>query len=261
MGRGSSKAGGGGGGQSSGAPTSSLPLNVNNSPTNAKPLTDAYVDKLRKQEDASYDASTTAAVKMYISAADFDNQGHSLSQTMNYLLDNGVDLNTADVKKINKQYGLRLNQNDLASMQYTNAYLSSAVHSIGQDAVLLRGAHDDMLRNAFGINDYSKLSQSQLQSQLVGKAMRTTSFWSTSYDDNRNPFTSSKSSVSGGREVIYNIRAGKNTKCVIGAKKQSEIVLDKGTNFKVTGVRYTGRTATPKGKGSRPQIEIDLETF
>ena len=228
---------------------------------NAAPLTDQDAAKLREQQDSMYDASTTAAVKMYISNTNFDGQGHSLSQAMNYALDNGVDFATMDVDAINAKLGTRFSINDIASMQYTDAYMQAAVHPIGQDVVLQRGAHDDVLRNVFGIQDYSRMSEAQLQSQLEGKAFQTTSYMSTSYDVNKNPFLSSSSGVSGGREVVYNIKAGSQTKMLFGAKAQSEIVLGKGTNFLITGVHYSGKTATPRGGKSKPQIIIDMQTI
>ena len=253
MGRGRSKAGGGA--------TTSVP----NVPTNAVALTDADAAQLRALQDSMYDANTTAAVKMYISNTNFDGDGHSLSQSMNYLLDEGVDFNNiqsqADLNKLNSKYGLSLTASDIASMQYTNDYMSVATHAIGKDVQLQRGAHDGMLQRVFGIQDYSKMSDKQLAAALVGQKFQTTSYMSTSYDVTKNPFLSSKSGVSGGREVVYNIKAGKNTKMLFGAKSQSEIVLDKGTDFKITGVRYTGKTATPRGGRSKPQIEIDIETY
>ena len=234
---------------------------VSNVPTNAVSLTDADAQALRDSQDSSYDASTTAAVKMYISNTNFDRQGHSLSQTMNYLEANGVDLQTADVNDINKKYGLSLTPNDLASMQYTSAYMERAVHNIGKDVNLQRGAHDDMLRDAFGISDYSKMSEAQLQSKLVGQTFTNTSYMSTSYDVTKNPFLSSSSGVSGGREVVYSIKAGKNTKVLFGAKSQSEVIIGKGTNFKITGVKFSGGMATPRGGRPKPQVIIDIETF
>ncbi len=237
--------------------------NVSNVPQNATMMDDTAADKLRQDMDSSYDANTKAAVKMYISKADFDKDGHSLSQTMNFLMDEGYDLNNANLAQINQKYGLRLTQNDLASMQYTDGYLGVAAHAIGKDTMLQRGAHDDLLKNAFGIADYSKLSQAQLQQQLVGQAFRTTSYMSTSYDFAKNPFLSSSSGsgVSGGREVVYNVKVGSATRVLFGAKNQAEIIVNKGTNFKITDVKYTGNTATPRGKGSRPQIVIDIETI
>ena len=253
MGRGTSKAGGGGGAQ--------IPAGGGNAVVNATAFTDADADALRQLEDSTYDANTTAAIKMYISDTDFDKQGHSLSQTMNYLLDNGVDLDQMDYKAVNQQFGLRLTANDMASMQYTNSRMNDAYHALGKDTILQRGAHDDMLRNTFGISDYSKMTESQLQSALVGKAFRNTSPMSTSYDVSKNPFLGSNSGVSGGREVVYNIKAGSNTKVLLGAKKQSEIIVGTGTDWKITGVHYTGKTATPRGKSYKPQVQIDIETI
>ena len=261
MGRGSSKSGGGGGGKAQQADNNQQQPTppVANSPQNAKAMTDQMAQTIRNQEDAAYDANTTAAVKMYISNTDFDNQGHSLSQTMNYLLDNGVDLANADAKSINKQYGLKLSDADIASMQYTYTRMNSAFHPIGSSVKLQRGAHDDLLVNTFGISDYTKLSEKQLQSQLVGKAFRNTSPMSTSYNIKKNPFLGG-GAASGGREVVFNINAGAKTPMLFGAQKQSEVVLGY-TNWKITGVRYTGKTATPRGKMPRKQIEIDIETF
>ena len=255
MGRGSSGIGAGGG-AGGGFVLANVPLN-------AKYLTDAEVQQMRDQQDSAYDASTTAAVKMYISNTDFDRQGHSLSQVMNYLESEGVDLSTADLNSINRKYGLRMSQSDLASMQYTSAYMDRAVHPLGQDTLLQRGAHDDILRQAFGISDYSKMNQKQLQSALVGKTFKNNSYMSASYDPKKNPFLSSASGsgVSGGREVVLNIKAGKNTKVLFGAKKQAEVIIGKGTDFKITGVSYSGKTATPRGGSYKPQVVIDIETY
>ena len=246
---------------SGGGTTATLSSSGPNIPTNAQPLTDAQADALRQQQDSSYDANTTAAVKQYISNTNFDGQGHSLSQTMNYLLDEGVDLQNTTASQINRKYGLKLTDRELASMQYTDSYMSIATHPLGQDIMLQRGAHDDLLRNKFGIADYTKMSESQLQKQLVGQAFRNDSYMSTSYDVNKNPFLGSSSGVSGGREVVYNVKAGKNTKALFGAKSQSEVIIDKNTDFRITGVRYSGKSATPRGGSVKPQIIIDIETF
>lgn len=251
MGRGSSGAGGGTGAGGGGG----------NIPTNAVNLTNQDAQDLRDLQDSQYDASTTAAVKMYISNTNFDNQGHSLSQTMNYLEANGVDLANANLNQINQTYGLSLSPSDLASMQYTSAYMDRAVHPLGKDVNLQRGAHDDMLRDVFGISNYARLSQQQLQSRLVGQTFRNTSYMSTSYDVTKNPFLSSKSGVSGGREIVYSIKAGKNTKALFGAKAQSEIIIGKGTDFKITGCHFSGNVATPRGGAAKPQLVIDIETY
>ena len=254
MGRGSSGIGAGG----SAAPSPQIIANV---PTGATVMTDQEAQDLRDQQDSSYDPNTTSAVKMYISNTDFDHQGHSLSQVMNYLESEGVDLSTANLNAINKKYGLNLSMGDLASMQYASSYMGIAVHPLGRDTILQRGAHDDMLRQLFGIRDYSKLNQQQLQNALVGKTFKTSSYMSSSYDVSKNPFLSSSSGVSGGREIVYNIKAGKNTKVLFGAKTQAEVIIGKGTDFKITGVHYSGKTATPRGGSYKPQLVIDIETY
>ena len=260
MGRGRSGIGTGGGG---GTVTTGNQVYafVPNVPLRAKMLSDQEVKDLREEQDSQYDANTTSAVKMYISNTNFDGQMHSMSQVMNYLESEGVDLATADLNTINKKYGLHLTQNDLASMQFTSSYMARAVHPIGVDTILQRGAHDDLLRQAFGIKDYSKLSQAQLQQQLVGQTFRTNSYMSTSYDISKNPFLSSSSGVSGGRELVMNIKVGKNTKVLFGAKKQAEVIVGKGTDFKITGVHYNNKTATPRGGSYKPQLVIDIETY
>ncbi len=271
MGSGRSPVGGGGSAGGGGATKAAVQQDVqdsvvqatapilNNPVGNATAMTDAMATALRQQEDSTYNAMTKAAVKMYISDTDFDQQGHSLSQTMNYLLDEGVDFSNMDRRAINKKYNLNLTDNDISSLQYTYTRMNSAFHPIGSDVRLQRGAHDDLLRNVFGIADYTQMSPAQLQKSLVGKAFRNTSPMSTSYDIKKNPFLGN-GPASGGREVVYNIKAGKNTPMLFGARAQSEVVLGYA-NWKITGVRYTGKTATPRGKSSKPQIEIDIETF
>lgn len=259
------------------APTNPNPAPANATPSlaailanpvgNATAMTDADAQQLRDNQDSAYDGTVTAAVKMYIAgqpgtaAANIDGLGHSMSQSMNYLLENGIDLNTATVDQVNKQFGLNLSARTYASMQYADQVMSQGAHTLGKDTLLTRGAHDDVLRNEFGISDYTKLTENQLKSKLVGGTITTKAYTSTSYDANKSPFLNSASGVAGGREVIYKIKAGANTKVLMGAKSQAEIILNKGTNFKVTDVYYTGKTATPRGKGYKDQIIIELETY
>lgn len=241
---------------------------VGNPVINATPMTDADAQQLRDDQDSIYDGSVTAAIKMYISgkpgtgADNVDGLGHSLSQSMNYLLDQGVDFNTDTVDAVNKKFGIKLSQKSYASMQFTNAYMEAGAHPLGKDTVLTRGAHDDVLKNVFGISDYTKLTENQLKSRLIGGTLTTTSYTSTSYDASKSPFIGNSAGLSGGREVIYKIKAGANTQVLMGAKAQAEIILNKGTNLRVTNVSYTGNTATPRlSTTSKKQIIIELETY
>ena len=133
------------------------------------------------------------------------------------------------------------------------------MHDLGKDSNLVRYCHDDILQKC-GIKDYTKLTDAQLQSKLIGTKLQTTAYMSTSYDGTKNPFNPS-ASKGGGREVIMNVKASASTKVVFGAKKQAELVINKGTNMKITGVHYDGSYATPRGKGTKPRIVIDVETY
>ena len=58
-----------------------------------------------------------------------------------------------------------------------------------------------------------------------------------------------------------NVNTGKNTKVIFGNQKQAEVVLNKGTDFKVTGIHFDGTYATPRNKGTRPRVVLDIETI
>lgn len=200
---------------------------------------DNDAQKLRDDMEDMYDPDVTDAIKLYISDSNPNGDGFSHSQNLNYKLDNGLPLNPTE--------------------QFINDNIQAGMHSIGKDSNLVRYCHDDILKSA-GISDYTKMSDTQLQSALVGKTFQTTSYMSTSYDGNKNPFNPSAPS-GGGREVIMNIHAGKDTKMVFGAKKQAEIVLNKGTNMKITGIHFDGSYATPRNSGIKPRVVLDVETY
>lgn len=200
---------------------------------------DQDAQKLRDDMEDIYDPDVTDAIKLYISDSNPNGDGFSHSQNLNYKLDNGMPLNPTE--------------------KFIDDNIQAGMHSIGKDSQLVRYCHDDILKSA-GIADYTKMSDAQLQSALVGKTFQTTSYMSTSYDGKKNPFNPSAVG-GGGREVVMNINAGKDTKMVFGAKKQAEIVLNKGTNFKITGIHYDGTYATPRNAGMKPRVVLDIETY
>lgn len=234
-------------------------------------MSDKDAQDLRDIQDDTYNGSVTAAVKQYISggnplsnsaASNVDGQGHSMAQVMNYLLEQGEDLSATDVNTINKKYGLKISPRWFASMQYSDTYMQQGAHDLGGDYNLTRLAHDDVLKNEFGIGNYTRMSTAQLKQKLVGATFSNKAYLSTSYDIKKNPFsTQSGSGVGGGREVVYNIKAPKETKVLMGNKAQSEIIIAKGQRFRITDVRDTGRIATPRGGASKRQIVIDIEIY
>lgn len=203
-------------------------------------MTDADAQQLRDDVDDMYTADVVDAIKNYISNSNPNGDGFSHSQNLNYKLDNGIALN--------------------ATEDFIDKNIQAGMHSLGNNVQLTRGCHDDLLKT-IGINDYSKMSESQLKQQLVGTKLQTTSYMSTSYDVSKNPFLSSSSNVSGGREVVLKINAKSSTKGVFGAKSQAEIVLNKGTNIAIKNVYYDGTYATPRGRGKMPRVILEVETY
>ena len=104
------------------------------------------------------------------------------------------------------------------------------------------------------------MSQSQLQARLVGTELQTTSYLSTSYDASRSPFAPN-APKGGGREVTMRLKTATGTKVMLGARKQTEVIVNKGTNIRITGVHFDGTTAYPRGGGAKPRIVLDVECF
>lgn len=203
-------------------------------------MTDADAAALAAQYDSYKDPDFVAARKLYIAANDPNGDGYSHAQNLNYKLDNGLPLN--------------------ANEQFIDDNLQYGMHALGKDVKLVRYCHDDVLQQ-LGVKDYTKMSQSQLQNALVGKTARTTSYMSTSYDASKSPFAPG-ASLGGGREVVLNVNANRNTMGMLGAKKQTEVILNKGTNIRVTGIRFDGTRATPRNSyNSKPRVIVDIETF
>ena len=202
-------------------------------------FSDADAQKLRDDMEDMYDPDVTDAIKLYISDSNPNGDGFSHSQNLNYKLDNGIALSPTE--------------------KFIDDNIQAGMHAIGKDSQLVRYCHDDILKSA-GISDYTKMTDAQLQSALVGRTFSTTSYMSTSYNGNKNPFNPSAPN-GGGREVVMNINAGKGTKMVFGAKSQAEIVLNKGTSMKIVGIHFDGSYATPRNSGTKPRVVIDVETM
>lgn len=189
--------------------------------------------------DAYDDPDFNYARKLYVSDAT-DSAGFSFSQNLNYKLDNNIPLN--------------------ANEQFMHDMLGLGMRPIGKDTMLFRAAHDDILKQ-LGVKDYTKLSQAQLQQQLVGTTMQTTSYSSWSYDKSKNPFLPGQPN-GGGREVYMVAKARASTQMFLGAKSQAEVVPNVGTNMKISNVYFDGTYATPRLRGkSVPRVVIELETW
>lgn len=217
------------------------PVQQSNAPANYTKYTDADAQAFRNQyADVFDDPDVSMAHKLYISDSNPNGDGYSHSQNLNYKLDNGLPLN--------------------ATEKFMDDNLHFAMSPLGKDAKFVRYAHDDILKQ-FGVNDYTSMSESQLQQALIGKAMKTKSYMSASYDANKSPFAPG-AALGGGREVTLNINSQKSTRAMLGAKKQTETVFDKDTNVAITGIRFDGSYATPRGSSKRkPRVVVDIVTW
>lgn len=221
-------------------------------------LTSSTAQALKDKYELGFSDATKKSVSKYISAAPFQ-QGYSISQTMNHIINEGIDLQHTTVSAVNSKLNLSLTQREFTTLQKTDANIDAAMHPIGQDVELQRGCHAGDMRRLFGITNYSSLSEAQLQARLVGGTFQNTAVMSTSYDVTANPFLGS-GPVAGGREIVYNIKAKAGTPMVWGAMNQAEAILGKGITWRITGVRYTGKIAHPRNGSPTKQLEIDIET-
>lgn len=207
-------------------------------------MSDADASAVRDMEASKYHPDVTAAIKLYISDSDPNNDGYSHSQNLNYKLDQAAQ--GAQIK---------LNPTE----KYILDNIRDGMHDIGKDVTLERYCHEDVIKR-LEVSNYSSMSESQLKQALIGKELTTTAFTSYSYDRTKNPF---RPGVPGGngREVTIISKTKSSTKVVFGKKSQSEIVMDIGTKQKVTNVYYDGTTAYPRGKGAMPRIVVEIETL
>ena len=202
-------------------------------------FTDADAQQLRDDMNDIYDPDVTDAIKLYISDSNPNGDGFSHSQNLNYKLDNGIALNSTE--------------------KFIDDNIQAGMHDIGKNTTLTRFCHDDILQKC-GVKDYTKYSESQLQSMLIGTEFTTTAYTSYSYDASKNPFRVGAAGGNG-RELTMKTNCKSDTKIVFGAKKQAEMVMNKGTKQRITKVYFDGTTAYPRNSGAKPRIVIETETI
>lgn len=205
---------------------------------NAAQVTAAQAKAIADEQEDNMTIDQVLASKQYISAAITPN-GYSMSQNLNWKLENDQQLN--------------------ANERFVDDNLTAAMHPLGSDMMLYRGAHSDLI-DALGVKNYQQMTDAQLANALVGASWQSKSFTSTSYDKSKNPFLTGN--MAGGREVVMNIHAAGQAQGLFVNKRQAEVVLKKGTNFEITGARFTGNTRYPRTstRGMR-EIELDIEVW
>lgn len=201
------------------------------------PLTDTEAQENRDDVEDMYTPDVVDAIKQYISNTDAGN-GFSKAQWLNYRLENNLPLNTNE--------------------KFMDRYMQEGMHGMPKDTTVYRAAHDDVLQR-LGVNNYDKYSEAQLQQMLNGKSWTADAYVSTSYDKSKNPFMTG--AQSGGREIYMNIKTPSGTPMLYGAKAQSEIILNKGTNFQVVSVHYDNTYATPRNGRMKRRLIMDVVAY
>jgi len=197
-----------------------------------------------------YDVNTRAALTQY-ARMDMQANGKSQSQNLNHAL---------EVAAAN---GTPLNQVLNATQQMMVTRMDAAMRPLGGDYILNRGAHIDFLQKIGLPSNYTSMSNAQISQALTGLQYVEDKYVSTAANIRNNPFLTGQQS--GGREVEMSIKAHSGTKYVVGNKAQSEVVLGRGQQYKITGAHWvmqgrTIKTATPKGTYTPvPVLHIDVE--
>lgn len=210
------------------------------------PLTQAQVQQNQQAQTAFLDASdinVRYAIKQY-GRADQQANGFSRSQNLNNKLETGGTLDQTEKKMVK--------------------YMDMAMQPLKSDTMLIRGDHaihpsGSGLMQRLGVANYQSMTPAQLSAALVGKTFTENKYLSTSYDVTKNVFLSGNQS--GGRSLVWNIKAKAGTKFVQARTDQAEYVLARGGQYKITGARFTGGTAYPRQGGALKQIVIDVEVL
>lgn len=180
----------------------------------------------------------------YLSDVPSPNSQHSMSQNMNWKMENGLPIS--------------------ANERFTFNNLESAMHNLGYNLTLQRFDHANginSLLSAVGINkSYDTMTESQLKSALVGLQYKSKSLTSTSYNDfknapTNNPFTNRA------LKIIYNAKA--NTQAFMPGNgpggNLGEMLLSTKNKFKVTDVKFdTSRTSRHKGSQTYTAKSVTL---
>lgn len=206
----------------------------------------AYAPLVGGQANAAYQKSKFAidnadinvkyGILQYI-RQDTDVSGHSPSQNMNHKLETGGQL-TVNEKRMIKN-------------------LDRGMTPIGTNTVLYRADHAQDIMSKIGVKGWENMTQAQLTQAVVGKVVTENKYLSTSINTTSNPFISG--AQSGGRSAMITFKTPGTIKAVIGNPKQGESIVQRGTQWRINGARFTGRIVYPRQGGSYPEIAFDAE--
>jgi len=204
----------------------------------ASNMTQADINAMIQRQRAVSDAQTRAAVNLYTDPNP-NHGGYAISQSMNHALNNNG--------KLTKQ------QQDMADQ------LDRIMVPIGKETYLYRANHDGFLLRQ-GLDPQQIPNTKALKKALVGATWTEKGFSSTSHDTAKNPFWAGNY-MGGGREVLMRIHTAAGAKAALVQSSQAEVLLARGTKYRITDAKFTGGWAYPQKGGRKKIIEIDVEVW
>lgn len=209
-----------------------------------RPLTQTQTQQMAAQQDlmlAQSDINVRYAIKQYIRRGQMAN-GFSRSQNLNNKLQSGAKLDQTEQKMVK--------------------YMDAGMQQLKQNTLYSRADHaltssGTGLMQRLGVANYQNMTNAQLSAALTGKTFTENKYVSVSTDVSKNVFISGNQS--GGRSVMMTIKAPSGTKYIVGDTSQAEHVLGRGQNYRITGARFTGKTAYPQKGSPLKQIALEVE--
>lgn len=210
--------------------------------------------------DQNFDIDTQMAIMDYLNPDHMGGSLYSISQSINYKMETGQALNTAEQAIVDD--------------------MLRGMHNIGYNTTLTRYGRVDYMdrfaqllnNNNINSRNFGNMTEAQLKKILVGTEFTENKLVSTSYNNFSKapnggaPFTdkaikfnykapANAQALMPGDASIRDPRTGRYVRNQLG-----EMILAPGQNYRITDVRFTGRTGR-SGASSYRQVEFDIEIF
>lgn len=205
-------------------------------------------------QDQHFGIDTQMALQDYLSDTPVPGSMYSVSQNLNYKMEHDQKLSVAEQAIVDDMMagmhnlGYNLNLTRFGRVDY-----------VDQFGRLAAAAGFGRIINS---SNFDSMSEADLQKAFVGLTYSEDKFVSTSYNGFANapnggrPFTD--------KAVKFNYKAPAKTQALMPGNGPGgalgEMVLAPGQNYRITGVRFTGKQGR-SGASSYRQIEFDVEIY
>lgn len=243
-------------GQANIVPTATQAQNANNQnfpDTDNGPYKDFYGGR-KYYQNQTFSVDTEMAIQDYLYDQPVKGTLYSPSQLMNYKLQQGQDSQLTAQERFVRDSLLEGMHNLGYNMNLQHYGRVSYLDSFGKLAQA-----QGLTNQTINSGNFGRMSEAQLKKAFTGLTYGEKGFLSTSYNNFKNapsgnPFTD--------KAVKINIKAPASSQALMPGNGPGgalgEIVLAPNQNYRITDVRFTGKTGR-SGSGSYKQIEFDVE--